>query len=791
MKNLCILIFSFLSVVPLIAQESLVQNIKGQVIDADTGLPLIGANVLILDENEMKGVSTDFDGYYEFQALPVGRYSLACSYLGYSTDQANNMLLTSGKELIINFALTEEVIVAEEVTIVATKDANVDVEKLATISVQTFDAEVANRYAGSRNDVARMAAGFAGVSANEDSRNDIVIRGNSPSGLLWKLDGIDIPNPSHFGALGSTGGPVSMLNNNLMDNSTFMTGAFPAMYGNALSGVFDLSLRKGNRDKHEFTGGISFNGVELGAEGPLSRNSGATYLVNYRYSVVDLVSRISSVGSATGTGNAIPRYQDLSFKVHIPTERLGSFSLIGLGGTSGIDFLIEEQEASDDPNFFSGANENLRYRTNMGVTALTNKHYYSNKTFGKASLAFSTSGVETRVDTVNADFEEGAVYRDNSTLSRIRLAYDIKSKFNAQHSLRAGIATNQLGFSFVDSVRIADDTFRKLRNFDGQANLLQGYAQWQFRLNNALTTNLGIFSQYYTFNGTYSIEPRFNLRYEIHPNFAITAGLGRHSKLQDFQLYLIQTTLSDGTVLTTNKDLGMSISDQAMVGFDWSLPKGWSLKTEAYYQDLKNIPIEQGPSFYSAINEGADFTIPSVDSLVNNGTGTNYGLEFTIQKGFNKGFYLLSTLSIFDSKYIGSDGIERSTAFDNGYVFNVLTGKEWTLGDKLSIATDIKATRAGGRRYTPFDLEASALAGEGVLSQDQIFGKRFDDYQRIDLKLTLRHNMKRASQEWSIDMQNVLDNKNVFGQSYNAETGQVETTFQLGRYPVILYKITF
>ncbi len=772
------------------AQEDFTQNLKGRVIDTDTGLPLIGANIQLTNTDQIIGASTDLDGYYLIPNMPVGRYSLSCTYLGYKPEQANNVLLTTGKELVINFSMLESVILAEEITITATKETNAKIDKLATISVQTFDSEVANRYAGSRNDVARMAAGFAGVSANDDSRNDIVIRGNSPSGLLWKLDGVDIPNPSHFGALGATGGPVSMLNNNLLDNSLFMTGAFPAMYGNALSGVFDLSLRNGNKDKHEFTGQIGFNGVELGAEGPLSKKSNASYLINYRYSVVDLISKLGSVGEGTGTGSAIPRYQDLSFKFHVPTKKAGVFTFFGLGGTSGIDFLVDEFDP-ENPGLFSNNNENLRYRSNMGVIALTNKHYFNNKSFGKMSLAYSTAGVETRLDTLNIDGNEGAIYRDNSSRNRIRIAYDVKYKWNVKHSFMAGANVNNIGFEFKDSTRLDDDSFRNLRNFSGSSNLYQGYAQWQYKYNDKLTMNAGLFSQFFALNNSYSIEPRLNFRYEMTPNIAFTAGAGRHSKLQDFQLYLLQTRLPNGDQITTNKSLDMNKSDQLMGGVEWNIGRGWNVKAETYYQSLSNIPVEKDASWYSAINEGANFNIPSVDSLVNEGRGTNYGVELTIEKSFTKGFYMLATTSFFDSKYKGSDGIERSTAFDNGYVANILTGKEWSINKKFSISTDIKLTTAGGRRYTPIDLELSNLEGAEVLDRDQILNAQFRDYQRIDFKLTIRHNMKRASQEWSVDLQNALDNRNIFSQSYSASTKSITNSYQLGRYPVINYKITF
>jgi len=769
-------------------QDALVQNLKGQVIEKATGLALIGANVFILDSDPVIGTSTDADGYYIFEDLPVGRYRLGCSYVGYKAVSTGSLLITTGKEFVQNFDLEEDMLTID-VEITAIAEQNVQTSEVSTISVQKFDSELTSRYAGSRSDVARMAAGFAGVSANDDSRNDIIIRGNSPSGLLWRMNGIDIPNPSHFGALGATGGPVSMLNNNLLTNSIFMTSAFPAIYGNALSGVFDLTLRKGNKDKLEGIFGISFNGFEGGLEGGLG--NGGSFFVNYRYSVIDLISRLGAdAGGATGTGDAIPRYQDLSFHFNLPTDKLGTFSLFGLRGNSGIDFL-SEIETSDSPNLFSDSNENLFYKSEMQVYGLTNKHYYNNQSYGKLSLSYAKSGVNTIVDTLTTNFVPVPVYRDDSNQERLTVAYQYKNKINRNHSLITGVTLNRLNFNFSDSVRTNDNTFETLRAFEGSAYLSQAYAQWQYKFNSKLVMNIGVYGQHFSFNDTGVIEPRFNMKYELTPKLSFNMGLGRHSKLQDYQLYLVRTTLDDGSYLETNNDLDMTKSDQAVVGVNYAFAEKWQAKSELYYQHLSDVPIESISSNFSALNLGANFNIPSRDSLVNGGTGRNIGMELTLERSFSKGLYALTTLSVFKSTYVGSDGVRHSTAFDNGYVANLLTGKEFKFNDKYSLAVDTKITMAGGRRFTPIDLDASIAEGELVIDETTSFDNQFDDYFRTDLKFTLRYNMKRVSQSWSFDLQNVFNTENVFGQTYDVRNQEIEITNQLGFFPVIEYKLEF
>ena len=775
--------------VSLLAQSDLTQSIKGQVIEKSTELPLIGANVFIVDSSPLIGTNTDENGYYRFENVPVGRYQIACSYVGYQNALSRSTLVTSGKELIQNFELVEELynIDIKITSISEGKESNIET---MPVSIQSFDSQVASRYAGSRSDVSRMAAGFAGVMANDDSRNDIIIRGNSPSGLLWRMNDIDIPNPSHFGALGATGGPVSMLNNNLLANSSFITSAFPASYGNALSGVFDLSLRKGNHDKTEGLFGINFNGFEGGLEGPLG-TKGGSYLINYRYSVIDLVDKIiGGVSNGTGTGAAIPRYQDLSFNINLPTTKYGTFSMIGLSGTSGIDFL-SEIESSDDPNLFTDSNENLYYKSAMQIYGITNKHYFNNHSFGKLILSYSRSSVNTEIDTVSKTLIATPLYRDDSEQERMSIAYRYKNKLNKKNAIHLGATINRLDFNFLDSLRTLNKGFEILRDYTGQAALAQSYAMWNYKPAAKWTINTGLYYQEYSFNNTRSLEPRFNLKYKFSPKLNFSIGIGQHSKLQDYQLYLVQTKLENGSYIETNNDLEMTKSNQVVLGLNYGISNNWTFKTEVYYQNLSNVPVELTPSSFSALNLGANFNVPSQDSLTNNGSGKNIGAEFTLDRSFSNGFYLLSTLSIFDSKYKGSDNILRSTAFDNGYVGNILTGKEFEINEKYSIALDTKLTVAGGRKYTPINLEASILEGEAVYDERSSFSSQHDDYFRTDFKITIRENKKRYSQSMSFDLQNITNRENVFGIAYDASNREIDTNYQLGFYLVVDYKLTF
>jgi CarboxypepD_reg-like domain/TonB-dependent Receptor Plug Domain len=769
----------------LFAQE-FTQTIKGRIIDQQSKSPLVGVNIILLDSKPFQGSTTDTEGFFKIPNVALGRNILKISYMGYKEQVIPNVLVTSGKEVILNLEMEEQVTNIQEVTVTAIAHRNNIDRGLVTVSGKSFDIEDTRRFAGSRNDPARMVAGFAGVTSSNDSRNDIIIRGNTPSGVLWRLDGVDIPNPNHFGSLGSTGGPVSMLNNNQLGKSAFLTGAFPAIYGNATAGVFDLQMRNGNNEKHEFMCQVGFNGVEVGAEGPFSKNAKASYLINYRYSILDLIKKL---GVNFGTGAAVPVYQDLSVKINIPTERLGTFSIFGLGGKSKIKFSDEQNE-----NFYSGDGESLDYQTSMGLIGLSNTYFFNSKTSGKATISWTGSTESALQDDVLKD-KNGAVtirpdYRNNSFQNRLAFSYVLNKKLNAKNSFLAGFTYNQLNLNYIDSTRTEGSKFITLRNFKGNAGFVQGYGNWQTRLSDKLTINAGIYYQQLLLNNTFAIEPRAGLRYNISKNQSVSFGIGRNSQLQVLQLYF-NNKAENGTYSETNRNLDMTRSDQIVLGYERNLGAKTRLKLETYYQNLSNIPVDKKPSNYSVLNIGADFGTNDKTDLQNTGTGRNFGAEMTVERTFSNGYYYLATVSVFDSKYKGSNGIEHNTAFNGNYTINLLAGKEFQVSKKMVLSFDTKITSAGGKRFTPIDFEASKKAQIVVRFTDRYYESQYKDYFRVDFKITLRRNGKNVMQEWFVDLQNVSNAENIFEQTYKPATDKLTTTYQLGFFPNFNYRIQF
>lgn len=764
------------------------QTIKGKVFDAQSKYPLVGANVILVGSDPQIGASTDLEGEFKLLNVPIGRQMIKITYLGYDEKTLPNLLVTAGKEVVFNIDLEEQVLSVGEIVVTAEGDKAQPNNELATVSARSFNPEETSRYAGSRNDPARMAANFAGVSGANDSRNDIVIRGNSPIGLLWRLEGINIPNPSHYGAVGVSGGPVSMLNYNLLAKSDFLTAAFPAQYGNALSGVFDLQLREGNNDKREYIGQIGINGFELGAEGPFSKKSKASYIVDYRYSTLGV---FQALGVDFGTGTAVPQYQDLTFKIDLPTTKAGKFSLFGIGGVSDIKFVGSEADTTDS-NLYGSENENIYTDFRTGVVGLSHTYYYNSTTFSKVSLSASHAFQDISGDSLSVvDRSPVPQFSTAYIQNKFSLNLQLNKKFSAKNNLNGGAIFDLNDFDLVNSERVVSGSFRDVRNVQGQNLLTQAYVQWQHKFNDMLTLNSGLNLLNFSLNNSTSIEPRAGLKYQFHPKQSLNLAYGYHSQIQPLQIYFTDTYTGSG-VFRTNEDLGFTRSQHFALGYDHSLTSTLRFKIETYYQNITKAPVEHNPSSFSMLNVGADFVLPNNDSLVNEGTGRNYGVELTLEKFYSQGYYFLVTTSIFDSKYKGSDRILRNTTFNGRYVVNALVGKEFKIGKKNNVlGLDWKVTSAGGRFNTPLDTQKSLLAGEAVYNEDQAFSVQVPDYFRTDLKLSFRLNGKKLTHEFAVDVQNVTDQDNVFLQRYNNRTNQITTEYQIGRNIIPQYKITF
>lgn len=765
------------------------QVIRGTVLDAVSNSSVTGATVTVIENGKtIKGAIVKKNGTFRIAGVPLGRKIVKITMIGYEPYVNDNVLVTAGKEVVLSVTLNEAYSTTKEIEVVYDRlaDDAITNSEYTSVSARAFNVEDTKRYAGSLGDPSRMAQNFAGVVGANDSRNDIVVRGNSPAGMLWQMEGMIIPNPNHFGSLNSTGGPVSMLNNNVLEKSDFMTSAFPSPYGNALSGVFDLRMRNGNPEKYEFVGQVGFNGFEFGAEGPAWENS--SFVANYRYSTLGV---FKSLGINFGTGSAVPDYQDANLKLTTKVGEAGTLTLFGTGGKSDVAFYGNDIDTTaldlyGDPD----RNTIVDYQT--GWLGLSYEHLISENTFAKILIGASGTYEQYKGDSIDQQTRQ-AYHDEEAELSTARysVAGTIKHKFTNRTSIIGGFFVDRTNYDLyrIENIGLSNE----LVNIDieDHATLSQGYAQLRTRLTEDLTVNAGLHAQYYTLGDAVAVEPRAGIVWSLSPTMSLNAGYGLHSQAQNIYVYNVQEPDTSGALVRSNLDLGFTRNHHAVLGYDWFLSDDIRLRVETYYQWLFEVPIERTPSSFSAINTGAGFAPSNRGNLVNNGTGHNVGLELTLEHFFRNGLYFLVTGSFFDSRYVGSDGIERNTAYNTRYVANVLAGKEFKVGENNVIALNVKLSTTGGRYLTPIDLEASAAAGRTIYDESQAYTQLQDPYFRMDVRLSYRMELGSSTMEFALDLQNVTNNQNVFTQTYNPRTGGITTEYQQGFFPVPTFRWTF
>ncbi len=751
--------------------QTLTQTIRGTIRDKESQELLPGISVVILHSNPQIGVISDVNGNFRLENIPVGRVSLKAFGLGYEEIIIPELLLGSGKELILSVELNEKFIKTGEAEIVA--DRNIVNNEMATVSARSFSVEETKRYAASVNDPARMALSYAGVANNGDFDNGIVIRGNSPKGLLWRMEGMEIPNPNHFGQDGASGGSISMLSANMLSNSDFFVGAFPAEYGNASSGVFDIKLRNGNDEKREYSFQFGVLGADLALEGPIQKNK-SSYLVNYRYSTLAI---LDGVGIKIA-GDAVPIFQDLSWKVNMRTTKAGTFSFYGLGGKN-------EVADTDTTYSFTNAQEML-------TTGLSHLYLFkNNKTYLRTTVSYSYNLGDNYEEDVDSAKNYFLNYTNNNKNESYRVAFTLNHKFNAAHSLRAGVINNYLDFNLFS--RAYDAPAKQLDTLylqSGSSAYYQAFVQTKYKVNEQLSFIPGLHYLYFALNGSQSLEPRLGMQYDLNTRSVFTAGIGLHSRLEYIANYFAWVPRGDGTFYQANKNIKSTRAMHYIAGYKYVINEFLNFKSEVYYQRLFDVPVGlDSASIYSSINfdngGGVD------ERMGNAGTGTNYGIELTLERPLKNNFYFLMTASLFNSEYETADGRIFNTRYNTKYLANVLIGKEYQLRKNNLFGLNLRVIYAGGLMNTPIDLTQSIAKGYAVYQEDKAYSVQNPDYLRPDLRVNYKINREKVSHEISLDIQNFINRANVYGTFYDADKKQVETAYQLGLIPVLNYRIEF
>ncbi len=761
------------------------QTVRGRVIDQVSKTPLVGVNILLGSEGPQKGTITDIDGFFRFENVSVGRHEIFFSSIGYKPREISNLVVSSGKETVLSLEMEESVFELSEVKITSLSDQSKPINSQVTVSGRSFSAYEVENIPGSISDISRAAVSFPGVVSPNDGQNHIVIRGNSPKGLQWRMEGIEIPNLNHFSDIGASGGGVNVVSNNMMGNSDFLTSAFPAEYGNALSGVFDLRMRTGNNEKHEQTFQLGLMGTEVMLEGPIHRASNTTYIAQYRYSTLQILKQLGA------ELESVPDFQDLSFKIYHPTKKAGVFSLFGIGGLS--------HETGYD---------GYEMNSDMFTAGISNNYSFNSKTFLRSVVAYSgrsyTWDSERNIGTEEIPIDR--TWKTDVLDYTLKGSLILNRKLAARHNLKTGIIYEMAwddSFMAWNSDTLlnwySDPENPNYENLEYEhtyvdskisATTLQAFGSWSYQIGEGVTLNTGLhFIQFYL-NKNYSVEPRVGLQWEINPRNTLSAGFGIHSRKESMTLYTGRKYLPGGDYIQPNMDLELSKSRHYVLGYNFRITKLMFLKTEFYYQKLYDIPAYPFPPYFTTMN--FDFGFEG-NILTNYGSGYNMGAELSLERSMSNGFHFMWNASLFDSKYKNRLGEMLNTKYNGRYASNGLIGKEFRVGKgnqhTFSIAS--RYILAGGMRDLPIDEEASAANGYTVKIWDDGFSEQYPDYARIDVLFKFKRNRPRHSGEWSLDLMNILNRKNVRYAYWDNASASIQYEYQNPFILNVTYRIQF
>lgn len=783
------------------------QTIRGIILDSDSKLPLAGVSVVIAAVSAGEAI-TGQDGSFRLEKVEVGKITLQLSCIGYDSQSIPDIDVSSGKEVVLNLNMQESVSELTEVVITAKKNKGEALNEMSLISSRSISLEETKRYAGSYNDPSRILTAFAGVGNSQNGDNDIIVRGNSPKYVQWRLEGVEITNPNHFADQNSVSGGISALNNNLLATSDFYTGAFSPEFGDVLSGVYDVKLRNGNNEKFESALGVGILGTDLMVEGPFKKGYGGSYLANYRYSTISVLDKLGLLDVG-----GVPVFQDAAFKVMLPTKNKGNFSLFGLGGLSSFLFKNVQPQIWETPGDRSQRDDisedyskkNFLLNSGINHTLTVNKKGFVTTSISYAANGASDDVYETKIrrgyDSQGAP-KDSVISKMGNFKSRLvkstyRASLTYHHKINAKNKIEIGIKYGLFDYDFTQS-HLRDSSAGRFTAVDFKENIstLRNFVSWKHRFNSQLTLVAGLHNMNVLYNGKSTLEPRVAIKWQLNLTNAISAGYGKHSNMESIHNYFARVAQQNGSVAQPNKDLDLLKAHHFVIGYEKRFTEKLMAKVEVYYQYLYNLPVENyDTSSYATINENLELRYVE---LVNKGTGKNYGIEMTVERFLKNNFYFLINGSLFESKYKSLENIERNTQFNGNYLCNVLFGKEFVnLGKKKnqSLSLNVKLFYGGGKRYMPLLRdEGGNLAVDPANGRfwdyKKAYEKKLDDIFSATVSVSYKFHRKKTTHEIYLNIDNVTNNLSRITEYYDeSKPNSIGYVTQFGFFPNLMYRV--
>ena len=772
---------------PSVMKAQINQTVRGQVCDVASGEPMIGVTITVEDdgEHQSSGITlatvSDADGNFVINNVPVGRHSVRATYIGYEPVLLKEQLVSSGKELVLTLRMRESISELGEVVIKPRVNKQLPLNEMAQVGARMFSVEEATRYAGGMADPARTASMFAGV-ATGGATNGISIHGNSPQMLQWRVEGVEVPNPNHFAEITEAGGGVfTSLNGTVLANSDFLTGAMPAEYGNALSGAFDMKMRVGNNTKYEHAIQVGTLGVDFASEGPLGKNTKASYLVNYRYSFLEIAKKLHAINMENETLD----YQDLSFKINMPTKKVGTFAVWFTGLIDNYENKVpdvSEWETLWDMNDSWSRQRNCAVGLN---------HSYRFRSGGSlhSSVAYTGAYRKLGVNDYNAEMNMMPEMDGRNSQWNVIISTQHQHKFSSRYTMQNGFEHQHLDFhTWMDYIHETGGPLYRMYDSEGNTGLTRLYTNHKVALSSRLSTVAGVNVMWFNLNNQWLVEPRISLQYKTSPSSTLSVAYAMNSRKETTDTYFV---LMDGKY--PNNDLRLTRSHHISASFAQRLGENAMLKIEPYWQWLFDVPVELGTT-YSILNHRKFF---QDRALVNEGAGRNYGIDLTLERYLKDGLYGMITATLFKSEYRDAQGQWHHSRHDRRYITNILGGKEWMIGKakKNVFSINGRLTMMGGDRYTPipegitFD-EVMKRPDKSIPEEEGMNPFTKQKGMNVGYAFSVKYtiNKRRTAHHFILEY---LQMKTFQGQTFDLKTHEIVDKYTSLTFPNIAYRVEF
>jgi len=722
--------------------------------------PIPFANIII--EGSSIGTTSDINGNYEILELPAGSYNFKCSYIGYDTNIKSEIMVSSNKNLRLNFSLSENSELLGEVKV---QGNTFNKTKASPVSLRTINASEISKSAGGNRDISKVVANLPGVASSSSFRNDIIVRGGSPSENKFFLDGIEIPTINHFTTQGSSGGPVGILNVNLIREVDFYTGAFPANRGNALSSVMELKLIEGNEE--EISGSFALGSSDAGftLNTPLSDKS--SLLLSIRRSYLQFLFKALKLPF-------LPTYNDMQFKYSYKPNKKNQFNLLGIATIDDFSLNTEINDEEEDSMQIALNNYNLnnlvinkQWNYTLGGTW---RHFFNNSNlFFVISRNHLNNTALKFLDYADENSQKILDYKSEEIENKSRIEYNFLKNnysFNIGVNLEDANYTNNTTQLFT----VGDSIITGINNSNLQFIKYGLFAQiGKTYFANTLSSSFGLRVDGNSFtestNST-NLSPRLSLAYNINSKISINTNIGRFHQLPSYTILGFE---NNGNYL--NKDASYISCDHAVLGVEYNPSSYSKITLESFYKSYNNYPFSVLDSI-SLANLGDEFGVIGNEDISSISKGNSYGVELLAQQKMSSSIYGILSATYYRSRFEDKDGNLISSSWDNRFILNMTAGKKF----KNNIELGFKYRFSGGSPYTPIDIINSSnkiiwdINQQAVLDYNLLNTQRLNGSHVLDIRIDKKWFFKSWGLNAYIDIENILSSKTELPSQYGIDS---------------------